>query len=108
MVNSTPNSSQDLSVAEDDASSFTVSWKKEILYILRAVMEKNALISAYFNRGNSFMLTSIIDIDPDEELVFLDYGADEEFNKKILESEKIIFVTAHDKVKVQFVTNRIE
>lgn len=108
MVNSTPNPSQGLTVAEDDASSFTVSWKKEILYILRAVMEKNALISAYFNRGNSFMLTSIIDIDPDEELVFLDYGADEEFNKKILESEKIIFVTAHDKVKVQFVTNRIE
>lgn len=109
MVNPTPNSSQGLSVAdEDDASNFTVSWKKEIVYILRAVMEKTELVSAYFNHGESFILTSIIDIDPDEELVFLDLGANEEANEKILGSEKIIFVTAHDKVKIQFVTNLIE
>ena len=109
MVNPTPNSSQGLSVAdEEDASSFTVSWKKEIVYILRAVMEKTALVSAYFNRGESFILTSIIDVDPDDELVYLDLGADEAFNKKILDSEKIIFVTAHDKVKVQFVANWVE
>ena len=110
MVNSTPNSPQGLSVAEDDdgVSSFTVSWKKEIVYILRAVMEKTELVSAYFNRGESFILTSIIAIDPDEELVFLDLGANEVFNKKILDSERIVFVTAHDKVKVQFVGRWIE
>jgi c-di-GMP-binding flagellar brake protein YcgR len=109
MVNPAPNSSQGLSVAdEDDASNFTVSWKKEIIYILRAVMERTELVSAYYNRGGSFILTSIIDIDPDEELVFLDLGANEEANEKILESEKIIFVTAHDKIKIQFVTNWIE
>jgi c-di-GMP-binding flagellar brake protein YcgR len=71
-------------------------------------MEKTELVSLYFNRGESFILTSIIDIDPDEDLVFLDLGANEEFNKKILDSEKVIFVTAHDKVKIQFVTNWIE
>jgi len=108
MVNTTPNSPQGLSVAEDDASDFTVSWKKEIIYILRAVMEKTELVSAYFNRGESFILTSIIDLDPDEELVFLDLGANEAFNKKILDSEKIIFITTHDKVKVQFVAHRVE
>ena len=104
-----PNPPQGLSVSEeDDASGFTVSWKKEIVYILRALMEKTALVSAYFNRGESFILTSIIDIDPDEGLVFLDLGANEEFNRKILDSEKIIFVSAHDKVKVQFVATWIE
>jgi len=96
MVNPTPNSPQGLSIAEDDdgVSSFTVSWKKEIVYILRAVMEKTELVSAYFNRGESFILTSIIAIDSDKELVFLDLGANEEFNKKILDSERIVFVTA--------------
>ena len=109
MVNPTPNSSQGLSVADEgDAGSFTVSWKKEIVCILRAVMEKTELVSAYFNRGESFILTSIIDIDPDEELVFLDLGANEALNEKILDSGKIIFVTAQEKVKVQFVTNWIE
>ncbi|OIP15407.1 MAG: hypothetical protein AUK53_04310 [Betaproteobacteria bacterium CG2_30_59_46] len=109
MVNSTSNPSQGLLISdEDDASSFTVSWKKEIVYILRAVMEKTELVSAYFNRGEGFILTSIIAVDPDEALVFLDLGANEAFNKKILDSEKIIFITAHDKVKVQFVANWIE
>lgn len=109
MVKPIPNSPQGLSVSEeDDASGFTVSWKKEIVYILRALMEKTALVSAYFNRGEGFILTSIIDIDPDEGLVFLDLGANEEFNRKILDSEKIIFVSAHDKVKVQFVATWIE
>jgi len=109
MVNPTPNSSRGFLVSdEDDASRFTVSWKKEIVHILRAVMEKTELVSAYFNRGESFILTSIIAVDPDEELVFLDLGANKAFNKKILDSEKIIFITAHDKVKVQFVTHWIE
>lgn len=109
MVNPSPDSPRSLLISdEDDASSFTVSWKKEIVHILRAVMEKTALVSAYFNRGESFILTSIIDVDPDEELVFLDFGANEEFNKKILDSEKIIFITSHDRIKVQFVSDRIE
>ena len=109
MVNPTPNPPRGLLVSdEDDASRFTVSWKKEIVHILRAVMEKTGLVSAYFNRGESFILTSLVAIDPDKDLVFLDLGANEAFNRKILDSEKIIFVTAHDKVKVQFAANRIE
>jgi len=109
MVNPTPNPSPGLLVSdEDDASSFTVSWKKEIVHILRAVMEKTELVSAYFNRGENFILTSIIAVDPNEELVYLDFGANKEFNKKILDSEKIIFITAHDRVKVQFAANRVE
>jgi c-di-GMP-binding flagellar brake protein YcgR len=109
MVNPTPNSSQGLSVSNvDDGNSFTVSWKKEIVYILRAVMKKAELVSVFYNRGESFILTYIIDVDPDKGLVFLDLGANEKSNEKILNSEKIIVVTTHDKVKVQFVTNRIE
>lgn len=109
MVNPTPNSPQSLLASDKDyASSFTVGWKKEIVYILRAVMGKTELVSAYFNRGENFILTSIIAVDPDKELVFLDLSADEESNKKILGSSKIIFVTAHDKVKVQFVAHGIE
>jgi c-di-GMP-binding flagellar brake protein YcgR len=109
MVNPSQNPPQGLPVADEhDASSFTVSWKKEIVYILRAVMAKTEMVSAYFNRGESFILTSIINVDPEGELVFLDLGANEEANEKIIKSEKIIFVTSHDRVKIQFVVHRIE
>lgn len=108
-MSAAPNSPHGLLGAnEDEASNFSISWKKEIVYILRAVMERNELVSAHFNRGEDFILTSIIEIDPDKEFVYLDLGANEEQNQKILDSEKIIFVTAHDKVKVQFVTGKVE
>lgn len=94
--------------ADDDYSKYSINWKKEIVYILRAVMEKGELVSAHFNRGESFILTSIVGIDPDEGFVVLDFGANEALNRKILDSDKIIFVTTHDKVKVQFTAKRIE
>jgi c-di-GMP-binding flagellar brake protein YcgR len=94
--------------SDDDASKFAVSWKKEIVFILRAVMEKGELVSAYFNRGESFLLTSIVGVDPDRGVMYLDFGANEAMNRKILDSDKIIFVTTHEKVKVQFTAAYIE
>lgn len=92
----------------DDISKYAVSWKKEIISTLRAVMEKGGLVSAYFNRGESFLLTAIVGVDPEREVVYLDFGANEAMNRKILDSDKIVFVTAHEKVKVQFSATRIE
>ena len=105
----TPNSPHGLLGAnEDEASRFTVSWKTEIIFILRAVMEKTELVTAHFNQGQDFILSSIIHVDSNRDLVFLDLGANEAQNQKILGSGKVIFVTAHDKVKVQFVSDKIE
>lgn len=94
--------------ADDDFSKYAVSWKKEIVFILRAVMEKGELVSAYFNRGESFLLTAIVGVDADREVVYLDFGANEAMNRKILDSDRIIFVSTHEKVKIQFTAAHIE
>lgn len=108
-MTATPNSPHGfLGANEDEASRFTVTWKKEIIFILRAVMEKTELVTAHFNQGQDFILTSIIQVDANRDLVFLDLGANEAQNQKILGSGKVIFVTAHDKVKVQFVSDKVE
>ncbi|MDD5240671.1 MAG: flagellar brake protein [Sulfuricella sp.] len=107
------NPSQDtpqnpFSSAENDYSKYSINWKKEIVYLLRAIMEKGGLLSAHFDHGKNFILTSIVGINADREEVFLDFGATEALNLRILESDRIIFVTTHDKVRVQFVAERIE
>lgn len=94
--------------AEDDYSKFAVNWKKEIVFLLRAIMEKGGLLSAHFDHGKNFILTSILGVDADRDEVILDFGATEALNLRILESDRIIFVTSHDKVKVQFIADRIE
>lgn len=90
-----------------DNSSFMVHSRMEILYILRAILRKNELVTAYFNQGNDFFLTAILALDADANTLILDGGADEALNTRAIARKKIILVTAQDRVKVQFVANAI-
>ncbi len=94
--------------AVPDVSNYMIHSRMEIIYILRALQHKNELVTAYFNQGQDFLLTSIIDVDSDNGTVIFDYGANELLNKRILESDKIILVTTQDRVKVQFVAGRMQ
>lgn len=91
-----------------DNSNYMIHSRIEILYILRAIQHKNELVTAYFNQGNDFILTSIIAVDGDTGSVILDFGANELLNQRALASDKIILVTTQDRVKVQFVADGME
>ena len=97
----------ELASAEDD-SKYLIHSRTEIAHVLRAIMEKNELVTAYFNHGHDFILTSIVEVDAGLGAVILDCGANDELNKKIVGAEKVIFVTTQDRVKVQFAVDRIE
>jgi len=94
--------------AATDSSNYMIHSRLEILYILRAIQNKNELVTAYFNHGKDFILTSIIDVDGDTGSLTLDLGADEIINRRAQASDKIILVTAMDRVKVQFVVDGME
>lgn len=92
----------------EDESKYMIHSKMEIVHILRAIQQKNALVTAYFNHGNDFILTSILHVDPERGSLILDFGSEEASNRRILESEKILFVTVQDRVKVQFAAEHVE
>jgi c-di-GMP-binding flagellar brake protein YcgR len=94
--------------AVTDNSNYMIHSRMEILYILRAIQHKNELVTAYFNQGNDFILTSIIEVDADTGSLILDFGANEALNRRALASDKIILVTTQDRVKVQFVADGME
>ncbi len=91
----------------DDYGKYLLHSKKEILFILRALRDKGALITVYFNEGNDFLLTSLLAI-PGDSAVLFDPGSNAEMNRKALESEKLVFIATHDKVKIQFAVHRLE
>ena len=95
------------SAAALDLSQYLLYSKTEIKYILNAVMQKNELLSAYFNHGSVFILTTILMVDNAHDEIILDYGANETLNRKLLDSANVIFVTTHEKVKVKFSVNQI-
>lgn len=85
-----------------DFSQFLLYSKSEILAVLRALIQKGAMITVHFDHGDSFLLTSMIGLAADHRQFILDLGSNEEMNRKALLADKLIFTTLVDKVKVQF------
>lgn len=94
-------------ISELDLSQFQIQSKTEIVHILQAIMQKNGLVTAYFNQDETFVLTSILMIDKVRDEVVLDYGSNDALNLKLLESTNTLFVAYPDKVKVQFSANQV-
>lgn len=89
-----------------DLSKYLIHSKTEIIYLLRAIMQKTELVTAYFNQGKDFFLTSLLAVESDH--VVLDYGANDALNRKIQESRKVVFLTSLERVRVQFTASRID
>lgn len=87
---------------------YLVHSRREITQILRAIMRQNEIVTAYFNQGQEFLLTSVLDADPDSGRLVLDCGPDPESNRRALASNKFIFVSNQNRIKIQFSTSTLE
>jgi len=94
--------------ASPDEVRFLVQNRLEILRVFRGLAHRRELVSAFFNAGNELLLTSVLDVDSDQNMVILDYSSNDALNKRILSSERIIFATTLDSVKVQFISTHID
>ena len=109
MVNSLqPQSPSPLEIISNDVEKYIVESSLEIVFILRAIIQKGDGVTAHFNHGDDFILTSILDVDANNDTVVLDYGPNEALNHKILEARKIVFITSQNKVRIQFTASHIE
>jgi len=75
---------------------------QEIVQVLRGVMKSTELVTAYFDHGQQFFLTSIVSVQAGGDALFLDYGVDAETNRRALQAARLVFVTSQERVKVQF------
>ena len=86
----------------DHYSQYLLYSKSEILAVLRALIQKGAMITVHFDQGRSFLLTTMIALSADNREFILDIGSNEEMNNRALQANKLIFTTLVDKVKIQF------
>lgn len=82
--------------------------RTEIIFVLRAAMQKGSMITAHFDEGKSFLLTALLDVDADKGTLVFDLGSDRQMNERALRAKRIIFTTALDKVKIQFRVPHLE
>jgi len=91
----------------DEHAKYLVSSRQEIVQILRALSRQNEMVTAYFNQGNAFFLTSVIDADSTTGELIIDCGSEADTNRRALAADKIVFVTNLDRIKIQFSTTAL-
>lgn len=88
----------------EEIERFKIDHPAEIERILRGVMDKKALVTAYCENNRDFLVTTLVAVDPAGKAVFFGLGPDPAVNAKLLASPEVSFNTAHDHVRVLFTT----
>lgn len=85
-----------------DYSKYLLYSRTEIRFLMRALLQKGALVTLHFEQGAAFILTALIAVSEDGNWIYLDYGGSEDMNQRALRAEKLVAATMLDKVKIQF------
>ena len=85
-------------VEEEDR--FILKSQREILFVLREVMKDGAFVTIQFGHAQECLLSTLLSVS--ENALVLDHGASEPLNRKALASNKLLFISKHHRVKIQF------
>lgn len=91
-------------LTEDNLDEYTITFRREILFYLRQLINESAQTSIVFNGGKSTMLTVLLDIDEENNQLIFDWGGSEEANALLLTSQKNYFISRPQGVRNQFST----
>jgi len=92
----------------DNYERYLLYGRGAIIQKLRQLEKGRSLLTAHFGGGRYSLLTQVLEVMPDKEVVVLDYGADEKLNRKILEANRIVFKAQHAGITAQFTVDRIQ
>lgn len=93
--------------AEENSARFRVRHSAEVVSILRGVMENKALVTVQVADGGEFLVTTLVGVDAEAGVVYLGCGDDAGKNKALLASPSVTFSTFHERVRVQFASDKL-
>lgn len=73
-----------------------------ITLMLKDLLRHHAPVALFYNDDQDCIVTHILEIDDDEEGMWLSLGDEPEANRQILHSGNIVFVSQHQQSKIQF------
>ncbi|MEY4719409.1 MAG: hypothetical protein RL563_2027, partial [Pseudomonadota bacterium] len=85
-----------------DESNYIVRNPRLVLGYLDDLIQKKCLIAAYFGDKNSSFLTTIVELDKKNKILMLDSAPTNALDDELLASEKTLFRTDCEGIKVSF------
>lgn len=86
----------------DDYSRFLLDDRLEVAVILRGLVQKRCIVTAYPDGSREFFLSSVLSFDEDRQRLVLDPPADEQARERAAAAASLACTALLDKVKVQF------
>jgi c-di-GMP-binding flagellar brake protein YcgR len=91
-------------VTQDNLDAFTITFRREIVFYLRQLINDGERVSIMFNDGRDALLTVLLDVNEDANRLVFDWGGSEDSNQRFLRSERNIFVASPQGIRNQFIT----
>jgi c-di-GMP-binding flagellar brake protein YcgR len=89
-----------------ELSPYQVLSRREIISLLRAMSEQKQLVSMVIN-GTDSVLTSILEVDDEQNTLYIDCAPNASLNRRIVESDNISFETVLDHIRILFFASDI-
>jgi flagellar brake protein len=87
---------------------YIIDNRMEVLAILRALKTRKALVAAYLEKAEDFILTALIAVHPESDEIVLDAGTRPQLNRSMLAEDRVTCITAQDGVKVRFTLHGVQ
>lgn len=85
---------------------YRITSAREIEFIFHNIAKSDAHIALYYSDTNDYIVTTLLGVDSTG--LWLKQDPLKSYDRRIIESNKLIFVSSHLHVKVQFSTDRIQ
>jgi c-di-GMP-binding flagellar brake protein YcgR len=90
----------------EDYEKYLLHGRGEIIQKLRQLGKSKCLVTAHID--NDSLLTAVVDVLSDNDLLVLDYGANDKLNQKMLDARRVICSTKHQGITAQFTATNIK
>lgn len=91
-------------LSKERDSALSISSPEEIKYVLLYIAEVGNRVALYYDGENDFILTTLLAVD--DGGLWLELGPNDSINKCVAKSNRLIFISSHLQVKVQFTSDQ--
>jgi flagellar brake protein len=95
-------------ISTQDRGRYLVSHAAEIERILREVMNDKNIVAIYGDDGKHFLLSTLVEIEPEKGYLLFEQGVDAMMNAELLGSKECTFALTHDQIHIQFSSAGVE
>lgn len=92
----------------EDTAEYQTNSRAEIITILRSIVERRLLVTLYYGDAREYLVTNLLHVNPDFEELIFDGAPKPDANTRVLASQRMLFVTFVDDIKVQFSAQHAE